>query len=146
MKTCKASKWLSKRPLEPTGTSGLCHLSRAFWRPGREARESLPVLRLLAPVLQPVRAAAIHQDARRFFQRIAQGTTMDTQCADDVRAQTGSLDRLTQVIEMALQLDNAFALVDEALAQDPKAQELRAALDRVPVRGLCRLVSVARGT
>jgi len=71
---------------------------------------------------------------------------MDTQCADDVRAQTGSLDRLTQVIEMALQLDNAFALVDEALAQDPKAQELRAALDRVPVRGLCRLVSVARGT
>jgi hypothetical protein len=46
---------------------------------------------------------------------------------------------------MAVRLDNAFALVDEALAQDPKAQELRAALDRVPVRGVCRLVSVARG-
>jgi hypothetical protein len=49
------------------------------------------------------------------------------------------------MIEMAVRLDHAFALVDEALAQDPKAQELRAALDRVPVRGLCRLVGVARG-
>ena len=46
---------------------------------------------------------------------------------------------------MAVRLDNAFALVDEVLAQDPKAQELRAALDRVPVRGVCRLVRVARG-
>lgn len=44
------------------------------------------------------------------------------------------------MIEMAMRLDHAFALVDEALAQDPKAQELRAALVRVPVRGLCRLV------
>ena len=71
---------------------------------------------------------------------------MDTQCADDVRAQTVSPHKLNQIIEMAMRLDHAFALVDEALAQDPKAQELRAALDRVPVRGLCRLVSVARGT
>jgi hypothetical protein len=80
------------------------------------------------------------------IQEIAQGTTMDTQRADDVRAQTVSPHKLNQMIEMAVRLDHAFALVDEALAQDPKAQELRAALDRVPVRGLCRLVSVARGT
>lgn len=71
---------------------------------------------------------------------------MDTQRADDVRAQTLSLHKLNQTIEMAVRLDHAFALVDEALAQDPKAQELRAALDRVPVRELCRLVRVARET
>jgi hypothetical protein len=71
---------------------------------------------------------------------------MDTQRADDVRAQTVSLQKLNQIIEMAVRLDHAFALVDEALAQDQNAQELRAALERVPMRGLCRLVGVARGT
>lgn len=69
---------------------------------------------------------------------------MDVQCADDVQAQTSSPHKLTQIIEMAVRLDDAFSLVDEALAQDPKAQVLRAALDQVPVREMCRLVRLAR--
>ena len=45
---------------------------------------------------------------------------MNTQCADDVRAQTGSLDKLTQIIEMAVRLDDAFALVDEGARAGPE--------------------------
>ena len=70
---------------------------------------------------------------------------MDRQCANDVRAQTGSPHELTRLIEMAIRLDHAFALVNEVLAQDPQAQELRAALERMPVRGVCRLVGAASG-
>lgn len=69
---------------------------------------------------------------------------MNAQCADDVQAQTSSPHKLTRIIEMAVRLDDAFSLVDEALAQDPKAHELRVALDRVPVREMCRLVRLAR--
>lgn len=70
---------------------------------------------------------------------------MGVQRANDVRAQTGLQHELTQLIEMAIRLDDAFALVNEALAQDPQAQELRAALECMPVRGVCRLVGAASG-
>jgi hypothetical protein len=69
---------------------------------------------------------------------------MDTHCADDARARAGLQDESTELIEMALRLDDAFTLVDQALAQNAHNQELRTALAQVPIRRMCSLLRAAR--
>ena len=52
---------------------------------------------------------------------------------------------LSKTVEAAIAIGRAFDIVDSVLARDPRTQELREALDRVPVRRTLRLVREAAG-
>ena len=62
---------------------------------------------------------------------------------EDLRAETAEELELKKQIEAAIRVDDAFQLVDMVLAWDPEADTLRAALDGVQMRRVCRKVSLA---